>query len=74
MPARSVRSVIVEGVVQGVGFRPFVWRLAHELGLDGVVRNAAGRVEIQVAGPPEAVERFVERLRPTRRRGPGSSG
>ena len=54
--------MFVDGVVQGVGFRPFVWRLAHELGLDGVVRNAAGRVEIRVAGPPDAVERFIARL------------
>jgi hydrogenase maturation protein HypF len=59
---RSARSVVVDGVVQGVGFRPFVWRLAHALELDGVVRNAAGRVEIEVAGAPDALDRFAERL------------
>jgi len=55
-------AVEVEGVVQGVGFRPFVYRLARELGLTGAVRNAAGRVEIEVAGDPAAVEDFVRRL------------
>ncbi len=57
------RALTVEGVVQGVGFRPFVWRLATELGLSGRVRNAAGRVEIEAAGPPDALETFARRLR-----------
>ena len=57
------RTIIVEGVVQGVGFRPFVWRLATELGLAGRVRNAAGRVEIEAAGPGVAVDDFARRLR-----------
>jgi hydrogenase maturation protein HypF len=60
---RVARAVVVEGVVQGVGFRPFVYRLARELGLDGLVRNAAGRVEIEVAGEAGAVEAFARRLR-----------
>ena len=57
------RVLHVEGVVQGVGFRPFVWRLATELGLAGRVRNAAGRVEIEAAGPGEILEAFALRLR-----------
>jgi len=61
--APTGRRVVVEGVVQGVGFRPFVWRLATELGLAGSVRNAAGRVEIEAAGPPAALDAFVRRLR-----------
>jgi hydrogenase maturation protein HypF len=60
---RLVRLVEVRGVVQGVGFRPFVWRLANELGLDGAVRNQAGQVEIVVAGTYEAIEAFTGRLR-----------
>ena len=54
---RVARTVEVTGVVQGVGFRPFVWRLATELGLDGSVINRAGQVEIEVAGSEEAVDR-----------------
>jgi hydrogenase maturation protein HypF len=60
---RVARSIEVRGVVQGVGFRPFVWRLAVELGLDGRVVNRAGQVLIEVAGPAEAIELFAGRLR-----------
>ena len=67
VPAASdtmqARGLFVEGVVQGVGFRPFVWRLATELGLAGRVRNAAGRVEIEAAGPAPALDAFATRLR-----------
>ncbi len=59
---RVVRKIEVRGVVQGVGFRPFVWRLATELGLDGVVVNRAGQVQIVVAGSAQAIERFAGRL------------
>ena len=62
-PRRTARALIVEGVVQGVGFRPFVWRLATELGLAGRVRNAAGRVEVEAAGPREALDTLARRLR-----------
>src|SRR4051794_13316434 len=61
--AHDARAITCEGVVQGVGFRPFVWRLATELGLDGRVRNAAGRVEIEAAGTPRALDAFARRLR-----------
>ncbi len=60
---RVLRALHVEGVVQGVGFRPFVWRLATELGLAGRVRNAAGRVEIEVAAPAGVLDEFARRLR-----------
>ena len=53
------RTVLVEGVVQGVGFRPFVWRLATELKLAGRVRNAAGRVEVESVQPAPAIARAI---------------
>jgi hydrogenase maturation protein HypF len=55
--------VRVEGVVQGVGFRPFVHRTAAEHGLAGFVRNDAGGVEIEAEGGAEAVDRFLAALR-----------
>ena len=61
--SHDARALTVEGVVQGVGFRPFVWRLATELGLAGRVRNAAGRVEIEAAGTGGALDAFARRLR-----------
>src|SRR5882724_7183249 len=63
---RMRRSIAVEGVVQGVGFRPFVHGLASRLGLAGSVRNRAGGVLIEVEGERAALEQFLEevRLRP----------
>ncbi|MBF0587172.1 carbamoyltransferase HypF [Prosthecochloris sp. N3] len=53
----------VSGVVQGVGFRPFVYRLAAELGLSGFVRNTACGVEIEVQSSEQGdLERFVTAL------------
>ena len=56
------RAIRVRGAVQGVGFRPFVWRLAHELRLDGFVRNDAHGVAIEVQGDAVALDRFLDRL------------
>lgn len=53
------RALVVEGRVQGVGFRPFVRRLAHHLGLVGWVRNHAGSVHIVIRGERESLDRFV---------------
>jgi hydrogenase maturation protein HypF len=54
--------VRVEGIVQGVGFRPFVHALAGRLGLAGLVGNDAAGVFVEVEGTGEAVERFLEAL------------
>jgi len=56
-------EVRVEGVVQGVGFRPFVYSLATSLGLSGHVGNDTGGVFAEVEGPAEAVSEFLDRLR-----------
>ena len=52
----------VEGVVQGVGFRPYVHRLATELGLDGFVRNDERGVVVEVEGDGAAVAALLARL------------
>ncbi|MCL0102867.1 carbamoyltransferase HypF, partial [Dehalococcoidia bacterium] len=57
---RKLARIGVQGVVQGVGFRPFIFRLAHEHGLAGWVRNTSGEVNIEVEG--EEVERFLADL------------
>ncbi len=49
-------------MVQGVGFRPFVYRLAHKYQLVGCVRNTSSKVEIEVEGPSEEIEKFLEDL------------
>ena len=54
--------ILVGGQVQGVGFRPFVYRLADEFNLTGWVVNDNRGVTIGVQGTPEAVEQFPRRL------------
>ena len=61
-PGRCV-DIHVTGVVQGVGFRPFVYRLAGEHGIAGWVRNTATDVEIHVEGTVDNVTAFLEELR-----------
>lgn len=60
--AHRVR-VEVEGTVQGVGFRPFIYRLASELGLTGWVKNTRNGVVIEVEGVVPIVEAFLQRMR-----------
>ena len=55
-------SIQVSGVVQGVGFRPFVYRLARREAITGWVRNAAGGVEIFAEGARAALNAFVREL------------
>jgi hydrogenase maturation protein HypF len=57
------REVRVRGVVQGVGFRPFVYRLAREEGLAGFIGNDTDGVTIEVEGAAERVEAFLTRLK-----------
>ena len=60
------RRIAVRGTVQGVGFRPFVYRLARSLNLTGWVRNGPDGVAIEVEGRAADVARFVPRLRTER--------
>lgn len=55
-------GVTVRGAVQGVGFRPFVYRLAAELGLAGWVRNSVQGVFLEVEGGREKLDTFLRRL------------
>ena len=54
---------MVKGIVQGVGFRPFVYQLARSLKLGGWVRNTSEGVIIEAEGEPERVEEFLRLLR-----------
>jgi hydrogenase maturation protein HypF len=60
---RTRLRVRISGVVQGVGFRPFVHRLAGELGLAGHVGNDAAGVFVEVEGPAADVDAFTVRVR-----------
>ena len=60
---RMARSIRVRGIVQGVGFRPFVYRMAHAHQICGWVLNGEGGVEIHAEGEPDALCSFLERLR-----------
>jgi hydrogenase maturation protein HypF len=58
----QARHFLITGQVQGVGFRPFVYRLAHELKIQGWVRNVSGSVAIHAEGGAQDLERFAELL------------
>jgi hydrogenase maturation protein HypF len=60
--SRQRLSVIIQGMVQGVGFRPFIYRLATELGLVGWVNNSAQGVLIEVESSQEQLETFLQRI------------
>jgi hydrogenase maturation protein HypF len=56
------KHILVKGIVQGVGFRPFVYGLATRLDLRGWVCNTSGGVEIVVDGPTGDLEQFIQLL------------
>ena len=60
---KAARFIRVRGVVQGVGFRPFVYRLANQHELSGWVLNGEEGVEIQVEGPEPSLQTFVKELK-----------
>ena len=62
MPERAARHITINGRVQGVGFRPFVYRLAQQHQIKGWVRNVDGAVEIHAEGAPAQLEIFSHAL------------
>jgi hydrogenase maturation protein HypF len=60
---RDSVHISVRGVVQGVGFRPFVYQIATRYNLNGWVCNTSEDVQIEVEGEPEAIEKFLVALR-----------
>ena len=57
------KHIHVRGIVQGVGFRPFVYKLAKSLGLAGYVFNSSSGVTIEIEGEESAINQFVEALK-----------
>ncbi len=62
-PVRERREISVRGIVQGVGFRPFVYALARRHGLTGLVRNDAAGVHIEAEGAPEELDLFLREIK-----------
>lgn len=56
------KAIDVTGIVQGVGFRPFVYRLAHDCHLTGLIANTPAGVTIEVQGEAELIDQFLARL------------
>ena len=56
------RAIAIQGIVQGVGFRPFVHGLALRLALQGFVRNRSGGVWIEIEGERKSLDRFLDEL------------
>ena len=61
-PTRERRGISVRGIVQGVGFRPFVYALARRHGLAGLVRNDAEGVHIEAEGDARSLDLFMRRI------------
>jgi len=58
----AARRLTITGQVQGVGFRPFVYRLAHQYGINGWVQNRRGEVCVVAEAPAPVLDRFVDNL------------
>lgn len=61
--SNNTYSVSLSGLVQGVGFRPFVWRIANEMRLNGCVYNDSAGVNIQLNADEKSLKEFTERLK-----------
>ena len=59
----SAYRILINGIVQGVGFRPFIYNLAIRYGLKGWVKNTSGGVEIEICGPPHTLDQFISSIK-----------
>ena len=62
-PALVRRRMCLRGIVQGVGFRPFVYNLAQTFGIRGFVLNSSSGLTIEAEGGPLSVEEFLDAIR-----------
>ncbi|MBT9164399.1 MAG: Acylphosphatase [candidate division WS2 bacterium] len=64
MPAKQLIKILINGRVQGVGFRYFAYRQARRLDLTGYVKNLpSGEVEIVACGEPDSLEMFINTIK-----------
>lgn len=61
--SRRREKIRINGIVQGVGFRPFIYRLAQECRLGGFVNNCSDGVVVELEGTPQAIDQFHTRVR-----------
>lgn len=57
------KNILIRGIVQGVGFRPFVYKLATELNLTGIVANENEGVRIEIEGPDATINDFIQKIK-----------
>ena len=62
MSLPSAYRILINGIVQGVGFRPFIYNLAIRYDLQGWVKNTSGGVEIEVSGPKPDLDGFISSI------------
>ncbi|MCS7228442.1 MAG: carbamoyltransferase HypF [Candidatus Kryptonium sp.] len=58
----KAKKIYIEGIVQGVGFRPFIYKLANEFNLKGYIYNDTSGVYIEVEGEEEAIDEFIKAI------------
>ena len=60
--SKTTEKITISGVVQGVGFRPFVAKLAAKMDINGHIKNMGGFVQLVINDPKEKIDRFVEEI------------
>lgn len=64
MPAKQLKKILINGQVQGVGFRYFTYREARQSGITGYVKNlSSGEIEIVAYGEPANLEMFISAIK-----------